>query len=74
MYSCTVNNHYYSNIMNAGLDAKADDESPLHFIVTFPISESTTTASLQALRDAFFSKHIAKLENTILKLTETKIR
>tara|TARA_R100001594_G_scaffold49267_2_gene82197 strand:- start:125 stop:1264 length:1140 start_codon:yes stop_codon:yes gene_type:complete len=66
-------NHYWSNILNSGLDAKSDEESPLHFIVTFPISESTTSASLQALRDAFFSKHIAKLENIIMKLTETKL-
>ena len=66
-------NHYYSNIMNAGLDAKADDESPLHFIVTFPVSDNTTAASLQALRDSFFSKHIAKLENTMMKLTETSV-
>ena len=66
-------NHYYSNIMNAGLDAKADEESPLHFIVTFPISENTTAASLQALRDGFFSKHIAKLEYIMMKLTETVV-
>lgn len=66
-------NHYYSNIMNSGLDAKSDEESPLHFIVTFPISESTTAASLQALRDSFFSKYIAKIENTMMKLTETAV-
>lgn len=66
-------NHYYSNIQNAGLDAKLDEESPLHFIVTFPISETTTSASLQALRDAFFSKHITKLENTMMKLNEKHV-
>lgn len=65
--------HYYSNILNSGLDAKLDDESPLHFIVTFPISDNTTAASLQALRDSFFSKHIAKIENTMMKLNEKKV-
>ena len=66
-------NHYYSNIQNSGLDAKSDDESPLNFLVTFPIPSGKSAKSLQSLRDEFFSKHIAKLENTMMKLNETTV-
>lgn len=67
-------NHYYSNIMNSGLDAKSDDDAPLNFLVTFPIPSGKSAKSLQSLRDEFFSKHIAKLENTMLRLNETNVK
>ena len=59
--------------MNSGLDAKSDDDAPLNFLVTFPIPSGKSAKSLQSLRDEFFSKHIAKIENTMMKLNEKKV-